>query len=766
MKKKGISLITLIITIVVVIILAAAVILALGNNNPINSSRVSAVAQTKDNIESGILMYTSSIKAKTLGEFSTKEILINNGNYALVGGLETSITQDEETIALYELSKEMVKEKLNIDLNNPTNNSSWYINEKGKVYLIFNDENIPNYFKENGEIVANLSGFIAVAGATVKTKFTITYDTDGAGDVPSQIKTKGTPITLATAPSKEGYNFGGWKKDNDTIYESGATYEEDEDLSLTAIWNVATRYSVTYNTDGGTEVTNQENIIPGTSVTIAQAPTKTDYRFVNWKDSEENTYNPGDTYVANADLELTAVWARTKFTITYNTNGGSSVSNQTKTENVDIRLALAPTKSGYTFAYWVDEDEVIHAANSNYTENKDLNLTAVWIEAYTISYNTDGGSSVSNQIKQKDVSITLASAPTKEGYSFKFWQDTNGNTYNAESTYTGNENLSLTAIWLNAYTITYNTDGGSTVANQIITENVAIKLASAPSKEGYIFRYWKDEYSSYYNANSEFTSNRNITLTAVWKSGTTFSASEINALGEKAKIDIIGKRVELTSINGWNDWKVFGTDGTNIMLITGDYIPVSILPNGHGFFTRDDYSVSNTTSRSNFLSKLKNATTFAGFKDSAGKIKEARVPKIEDFALSYNSVKHDTYYGTQKIYYKSGSNSGYNIQAGSKYTTSNATVSSDSYIVSDIPTTEKIYGNLWMINDDSKKGWYWLASASSIDNQMLLCVGNESFIAYLKYNANACGLRPIVILNSNVKLKKNINGETVTYTLE
>ena len=72
MEKKGISLITLVITIVVVIILAAAVILALGQNNPINTARISSIAGTKDSIESSVLMYTSSIKAKTLGQFSTK----------------------------------------------------------------------------------------------------------------------------------------------------------------------------------------------------------------------------------------------------------------------------------------------------------------------------------------------------------------------------------------------------------------------------------------------------------------------------------------------------------------------------------------------------------------------------------------------------------------------------------------------------------------------------------------------------------------------
>ena len=71
MKKKGISLITFVITIVVVIILAAAVIIALGQNNPIGNARVATVSQTKKSIEAGVLVYASNIKSNTLGELST-----------------------------------------------------------------------------------------------------------------------------------------------------------------------------------------------------------------------------------------------------------------------------------------------------------------------------------------------------------------------------------------------------------------------------------------------------------------------------------------------------------------------------------------------------------------------------------------------------------------------------------------------------------------------------------------------------------------------
>ena len=60
MKKKGISLITLVITIVVVIILAAAVIIALGQNNLISLAKSARDKQSINNIEEEFDIYISS----------------------------------------------------------------------------------------------------------------------------------------------------------------------------------------------------------------------------------------------------------------------------------------------------------------------------------------------------------------------------------------------------------------------------------------------------------------------------------------------------------------------------------------------------------------------------------------------------------------------------------------------------------------------------------------------------------------------------------
>ena len=76
MKKKGISLITLVITIVVVIILAAAVIIALGQNNPISLAKSARDKQSINNIEEEFDIYISSQYAKSTGTFDRNSLTV------------------------------------------------------------------------------------------------------------------------------------------------------------------------------------------------------------------------------------------------------------------------------------------------------------------------------------------------------------------------------------------------------------------------------------------------------------------------------------------------------------------------------------------------------------------------------------------------------------------------------------------------------------------------------------------------------------------
>lgn len=133
--KNGISLIVLVITIVVIIILAAAVILSLGNNNPINSSRVAKLTQSKDNIESAMSIYISSKFVDTAVAGDTTSAAIVTATDAVCSGStpkKLTLKDGTEVNTAYAITKWS-----ELDITEPTGEVWYYAPNTGKVYVMF-----------------------------------------------------------------------------------------------------------------------------------------------------------------------------------------------------------------------------------------------------------------------------------------------------------------------------------------------------------------------------------------------------------------------------------------------------------------------------------------------------------------------------------------------------------------------------------------------------------------------------------------------------
>lgn len=109
------------------------------------------------------------------------------------------------------------------------------------------------------------------------------------------------------------------------------------------------------------------------------------------------------------------------------------------------------------------------------------------IGAYTVTFQSEGGSEVASQIRANTPADQPAD-PTKEGYTFIGWY--NGESeWNFETPVT--ENLTLTAKWqINQYTITFDTAGGSEVAPITQDYGTTITAPANPTKTGYTFAGW------------------------------------------------------------------------------------------------------------------------------------------------------------------------------------------------------------------------------------------------------------------------------------
>ena len=82
--------------------------------------------------------------------------------------------------------------------------------------------------------------------------------------------------------------------------------------------------------------------------------TRTGHTQVGWAtvDGGEKVYGFDDVYTKNEALTLYPVWTTNKYTITFDTNGGSEIAPITQDYGTAITAPANPTREGYTFIGW------------------------------------------------------------------------------------------------------------------------------------------------------------------------------------------------------------------------------------------------------------------------------------------------------------------------------------------------------------------------------------------------------------------------------
>ena len=293
--------------------------------------------------------------------------------------------------------------------------------------------------------------------------------------------------------------------------------------------------TVTYSTEHAT-APEKLTVADGTALTAEQLPalTESGYTFGGWYDGETKA-EAG--YKVTKDVTLTARWIKntvtptpddgeddggntsenTKYTVTFNTNGGTEVASQKIESGKTATEPTAPTKDGYTFGGWFTDSGFTTAFSFSSEIRADITLYAKWIDAskptFTVTFSVDG--TETKQIVAEGEKASKPTDPTKTGYTFDGWykDDTK---FDFDTAITAN--VTLTAKWeLITYKITYEGLNGATnpnTATSYTIETDDITLTDA-SKTGYTFGGWK-------NANGEVVttivqgSTGDLVLTAQW----------------------------------------------------------------------------------------------------------------------------------------------------------------------------------------------------------------------------------------------------------
>ena len=230
------------------------------------------------------------------------------------------------------------------------------------------------------------------------------------------------------------------------------------------------------------------------------------------------------TFKVTASVTLYAHWTINTYTVTFDSNGGSTVASKTADYNTAITAPTSPTRTGYTFAGWytlVTGGVKIDFATFKVTAN--ITLYAHWtINTYTVTFDSNGGSAVASKTADYNTAITAPTSPTRTGYTFAGWYTlATGGVKTDFATFKVTANITLYAHWtINTYTVTFDSNGGSAVASKTADYNTAISEPAAPTKKDFVFTGWCTDsaLTTLYDFATVVTSSK--TLYARWANST------------------------------------------------------------------------------------------------------------------------------------------------------------------------------------------------------------------------------------------------------
>ena len=249
-------------------------------------------------------------------------------------------------------------------------------------------------------------------------QYTITFDTNGGSEIAPITQDYGTKITIPADPTRKGYTFKGWDKEIPKTMPA-------ENITVKAQWEI-NQYTITFDTNGGSEIAPITQDY-GTKITTPADPTRKGYTFKGW-DKEIPKTMPAE------NMTVKAQWEINRYTITFDTAGGSEIAPITQDYGTNITAPANPTRKGYTFKGWDKEIPKTMPAEN-------MTVKAQWeINQYAITFDTNGGSEIAPITQDYGTKITAPADPTRKGYTFKGWDKEIPETMPAE-------NITITARW-------------------------------------------------------------------------------------------------------------------------------------------------------------------------------------------------------------------------------------------------------------------------------------------------------------------------------
>lgn len=392
---------------------------------------------------------------------------------------------------------------------------------------------LEHYHADEDNSSAVLTGTVAADGSLVlkryyaRDTFALTFVNGEQRD--TDTKRWGAAIVVPSL-KKTGYTLS-WDKEIPAAMPT-------EDSTFTAVWTVK-QYTLTFNTDGGSEIAPITQDY-GTAVTAPADPTRTGYTFSGWDKAIPETMPAENTTV-------TARWSVNRYTITFNTDGGSAVSAITKNYGAAVSAPTAPTKTGYTFAGW-------QLGDAPYTFStmpaESITLTARWTARddteYTVKHYLQNADNDEYKLQATETlsgttgAATAAAAKNKAGDYAHFTAKA------FEQGAIAADGKTVVEIYYDrdTFTVTFDANGGTVDGAKMKTFRFGQTLTLAtPSNGDYAFGGWFTEEACTTAAPAAMPAE-DLNLFAKWVAG------EVNYYVLRYEMDLNGEYQQVTTGSG------------------------------------------------------------------------------------------------------------------------------------------------------------------------------------------------------------------------
>ena len=400
---------------------------------------------------------------------------------------------------------------------------------------------------------------------TVHWQCTATFNTNGHGTAPqAQTVYSGNSITApATAPTAQGYGFGGWYTDAACTNGYDFTTKLSDNITLYAQW-IPQSNTISFNTSGKGSAIASKTVHSGSTVEEPDVPFAGDEGIEGWYTDEGKTQRYDFSTPVDHSFTLYAKWAKAGSAVINSTAGGTVTLTDAKGQTYNngkimpgiYTLVIAPS-SGYAFSgtYTLTNrkngssvDYNLGGTTTSYEldlTEKDaaINVTFTNQPIVTISETNDGTATGSMSLKDGlgttfnngdvlthiydvnsltwsdnynlvlDITGTCTGKIVNNG-------ETTAITSNGKYTITPKGSVSIEVFFYGetkTYTLTF-MSAGAVYTTDAKAFGEAVADPNAPTREGYTFLGWDTEIPATMPA-------KDLTFNALWKKQITITAT-------------------------------------------------------------------------------------------------------------------------------------------------------------------------------------------------------------------------------------------------